>query len=130
MFRRLDAWGSIFGDDILQNPNIQNPNHPDGTKFRRRFRVPYFIFMSIVGMFRSREGWNPANSTDDIGADVGADVLDPRVVNLRRGPADHSYAGGGNLSVEDVQVESEWMSLRKNLVQHYMYCFRSNVIKW
>jgi hypothetical protein len=68
----------------------------------------------------------------DIGADVGADVLDPRVVNLRRGPAEHSYAGGGNLSVEDVQVESEWtrMSLRKNLVQHYMYCFRSNVIKW
>ena len=64
VFRRLDAWGSIFGDDILQNPNIQNPNHPDGIKFRRRFRVPYSIFMSIVGMFRSREGWNPANSTD------------------------------------------------------------------
>ena len=61
---RLDAWGSIFGDDILQNPNIQLPTHPDGIKFKSRFQVLYSVFMSIVGMFRTREGWNPATSTD------------------------------------------------------------------
>ena len=33
--------------------------------------------------------------------------MDSRVVNLRHGPADHSYVGGGNMIVDDVQVESE-----------------------
>lgn len=95
-------------------------------------RIDNIVFTCAIfhNMLIDYDEWNDEDDDYDIGADVGADFLDPRVVNLRRGPADHSYAGGGNLSVEDVQVESEWMSLRKNLVQHYMYCFRSNVIKW
>ena len=97
-----------------------------------KLRIDNIVFTCAIlhNMLIDYDEWNDEDDDYDIGADVGADVMDPRVVNLRRGPADHSYAGGGNLSVEDVQVESEWMSLRKNLVQHYMYCFRSNVIKW
>ena len=64
VYRRLDAWGSIFGDAILQNPNIQDPKHPDGIKFKRRFRVPYSVFLSILANFRSRDEWNPASSKD------------------------------------------------------------------
>ena len=30
--KRLTPWDSIFRLDILQNPNIQNPAHPDGIK--------------------------------------------------------------------------------------------------
>ena len=60
VFRRLNTWGSVFGEDILQNPHIQHPTHPDGIKFRLRFRVPYSVFQSIVAEFRSRDGWNPS----------------------------------------------------------------------
>ena len=59
---RRDAWGSIFGLDTLMNPHIQNPQHPAGIRFRKRFRVPYAVFLKIVDMFKSREGWNPASS--------------------------------------------------------------------
>ena len=48
VFRRLNTWGSVFGEDILQNPHIQHPTHPDGIKFRLRFRVPYSVFQSIA----------------------------------------------------------------------------------
>ena len=63
-YQRRDAWQSIFGCDCLLNPNIQNPKHPEGIKFRRRFRVPYSVFLTIVDMFKSREGWNPPSSKD------------------------------------------------------------------
>jgi hypothetical protein len=68
VYRRLDAWGSVFGEDILQNPHIQDPTHPDGIKFRLRFRVPYSVFQSIVANFRSRDGWNPAGDSGDLRA--------------------------------------------------------------
>jgi hypothetical protein len=48
VFCRLYAWGSVFGEDILQNHHIQDPTHPDGIKFRLRIRVPYSVFQSIV----------------------------------------------------------------------------------
>jgi hypothetical protein len=68
VFRRLDAWGSVFGEDILQNPHIQYPTHPDGIKFRLRFRVPYSVFQCIVADFRSRDGWNPSGDSGDLRA--------------------------------------------------------------
>ncbi len=61
-YHRQNAWQSVFGMKVLNNPNIQNPTHPDAIKFRRRFRVPYSPFVAIVELFRSRDGWNPANS--------------------------------------------------------------------
>ena len=64
---RLTAWDSIFGLDILQNPNIQNPAHPDGIKFRLRFRVPYSVFAAIVHMFTTKDGWNPVSASDFYG---------------------------------------------------------------
>jgi hypothetical protein len=62
--RRLHSWDSVFGKDILLNSNIQNPQHPDGEKFRLRFRVPYSVFAGIVQMFVTREGWNPFGAHD------------------------------------------------------------------
>ena len=47
--RRLLSWDSTFGKDILLNTNIQKPQHPDGKKFRLRFREPYSIFASKIG---------------------------------------------------------------------------------
>jgi hypothetical protein len=35
-YRKLDAWKSVFGIYILDNPNIQIPTHPDAIKFRKR----------------------------------------------------------------------------------------------
>ena len=37
--------------------------------------------------------YNDEDDDYDIGADVGANFMDPRVVNLRHGPADRSYVG-------------------------------------
>ncbi len=81
-------------------------------------------------MLLDYEEWNNEDDIYDIVAELGADVMDPRVVNLRHGPADQSYMGGGNVMVDNVQVESQWTILRRNLIQHYMYCFRLNRIKW
>ena len=63
VYHRLDLSQSVFGIDILGNPNIQDPAHVDAIKFRRRFRVPYSVFAIIVDLFRSRDEWNPARST-------------------------------------------------------------------
>ena len=65
--KRLRAWDSIFGLDILQNPNIQIPAHPDGIKFRLRFRVPYSVFAAIVHMFTTKDSWNPVSASDFYG---------------------------------------------------------------
>ena len=89
-----------------------------------------FTCAILHNMLLDNEEWNDEDDNYDIGADVGANVMDPRVVNLRHGPADCSYVGGGNLMMDDVQVESEWMTLRSNLVRHYMYCFGRNLVKW
>ena len=62
--KRLTAWDSIFRLEILQNPNIQNPAHPDGIKFRLTFRVPYSAFAAIVHMFTTKDGWNPVSDSE------------------------------------------------------------------
>ena len=80
-------------------------------------------------MLLDYEEWNDEDDNYDIGADVGANAMDPRIVSLRHGPADHSYVGGGNIMEDDVQVESAWMKLRNNLIQHYLYCFCNNLVK-
>ena len=66
--------------------------------------------------------------TKDIGADVGKDVLYPRLVDLRQRPAgNQNYAGGGNLMVDDRDVQ--WTALMRNPIQDCMYCFRLKIIK-
>ncbi len=62
VYRRLDPSQSVFGIDVLGNPNIQDPAHVDTIKFRRRFRVPYSVFAINVDLFRSRDEWNPGLS--------------------------------------------------------------------
>ncbi len=63
VYLRLDPSQSVLGIDLLGNPNVQDPAHIDAIKFRRSFRVPYFVFATIVDLFRSRDEWNPARST-------------------------------------------------------------------
>ena len=63
--KRLTAWDSIFWLGILQNPNIQNPAHPDW--IRLRFRVPHSVFAAIVHMFIIKDCWNPVSASDFYG---------------------------------------------------------------
>ena len=44
-------------------------------------------------LFDNKEWNNKDDNYYDIGADAGANVMDPRVVNLRYGPVDSSYVG-------------------------------------
>ncbi len=60
VYPRLDPSQSVFGIDILGNPDIQDPAC---IKFRRIFRDPYSVFAIIVELFRCRDEWNPARST-------------------------------------------------------------------
>ena len=43
---------------------------------------------------------------------------------------DRSHVGGGNIADHDIEVESEWSTLRTNLIEHYMHCFKQNSIQW
>ncbi len=61
-YSRLDAWKSVFGIYILDNPKIQIPTHPDAIKLKKQFRVPYSILTVILEMFSSRDRWNPASA--------------------------------------------------------------------
>ena len=63
----IEKVDSIFRLNILQNPNRQNPAHPDRTKFRLRFRVPYSIFPAIVHMFTAKNCWNFVSTSDFYG---------------------------------------------------------------
>jgi hypothetical protein len=74
--------------------------------------------------------WNDSDDGYDIANDTAAHSLDPRIENLRICPADRSYVGGGNLLDGHVEVQSKWASLRRNLVENYMYCFNANQIVW
>ena len=74
--------------------------------------------------------WEDEDDLDDIAADMHELRMDERIVNIRNGPADRSYAGGGNIMQPDVEVENEWSILREKLIQNYMHCFRANKILW
>ena len=72
--------------------------------------------------------WNDEDDNYDIAADIPEHNMDPRIINLRQGPADRSYVGGGNIM--EIEVESEWSTLRTNLIDHYMHCFKLHLIHW
>ncbi len=52
--------------------------------------------------------------------------MDQRKIYLRRGPADISYVGSGNIDDCDVEVVRDWTQLREALIENYMHCYRSN----
>jgi hypothetical protein len=59
--------------------------------------------------------------------------MDERIMYIRNGPVDRSYAGSGDIVQADVEVESERAILRSKLIlflQNYMHCFRENQIIW
>ena len=49
---------------------------------------------------------------DDVEADFPEYSMDQRIIYLRRGPADISYVGSGNIDDCDVEVVREWTRLR------------------
>ncbi len=51
MYCKLDSWNSMFGMDILNNPNIQILTQTEAIKFRRRFMVTYTVCLTIVAFF-------------------------------------------------------------------------------
>jgi hypothetical protein len=72
--------------------------------------------------------WNDNNDDyhDDIDNDIGADIMDPRVVKiLGKGQLIEDSSEDG-----DVEVEGDRASLRRNLIQNYLYCFKANLIEW
>ncbi len=70
----------------------------------------------------AHDKWEDEDDDDDIAADIPEHSMDERIINIRNGPVDRSYAGGGNIVEADAQVESEWAILRSNLIQNYMHC--------
>ncbi len=75
--------------------------------------------------------WKDEDDNYDIAAvDIPEHYMDPRIINLREGPIDRSHVGGGNIADHDIEVESEWSTLRTNLIDHYMHCFKQNRIEW
>ena len=99
-------------------------------------RIDNVVFTCAVlhNMLIEHDKWEHEDDNYDIAEDIAKDIpelrMDPRIVNLRKGPVDSSYVGGGNIAHEDVEVESEWQKLRNNLIQHYTYCFKMCRIHW
>ena len=99
-------------------------------------RIDNVVFTCAVlhNMLIEHDKWEDEDDDYDIAEDIAKDIpelrMDPRIVNLRKGPVDSSYVGGGNIAHEDVEVESEWQKLRNNLIQHYTYCFKMCHIHW
>ena len=45
--RRFNYWDSEWGR-LLLDPTIMDPKSPQGLKFRRRFRVPFPLFIEVI----------------------------------------------------------------------------------
>ena len=41
-------WAHVEWLQMLDDPNVRDPDHPKGKQFRREFRVPYPIFLEII----------------------------------------------------------------------------------
>ena len=66
----------------------------------------------------------------DVAADFPGYSMDPRIIDLWRGPADRSYVGSDNIDICDVEVVREWTQLRGALIENYMHCYRLIKIEW
>ncbi len=74
--------------------------------------------------------WEDDNDDEDIAADIPENIMDERIINIRNGPVDQSYAGCCHSVQPNIDAKSEWAILGANLIQNYMYCFRMNQIEW
>ena len=74
--------------------------------------------------------WKDEDDNYDIAADIPEHEMDPRIIHLRDGPVDRSHVGGGNIADHDIEVESEWSTLRTTLIEHYMHYFKQKSIEW
>ncbi len=59
-------------------------------------------------MFIEHDKWQDEDEDDGVAADFPEYSMVQRTRDLRRGPADRSYVGGGNIDICDVEVEYEW----------------------
>jgi uncharacterized protein (DUF433 family) len=67
---------------------------------------------------------------DDIAADFPKYSMKQRIIYLRRGPADISYARSGNIDDCDVEVVCEWTQLQGALIENHMHFYPLNKIEW
>jgi len=51
--RKKGKWNESTWAKVLEDPTHRNPSHYNGKSFRRRFRVPYEIFVKICDLCRS-----------------------------------------------------------------------------
>ena len=99
---------------------------------RKKAHIDNIVFTCAIlhNMLIEYDKWEDEDDLDDIAADMHELRMDERIVNIRNGPADRNYAGGGNIMQPDVEVENEWSMLDDKLIQNYMHCFRANKIEW
>ena len=86
------------------------------------------IELTIVCM--EYDEWSEEDDNYNITVDVAGSDLDPRLVNLRQGPVDRSFTGGVHLQENKVEIEDEWFTLRRNLIQHYNVCYGLKQVEW
>ena len=99
---------------------------------RDKIRIDNIVFTCVIlhNMLIEHDKWKDDDENDDVAADIAEHSMDERIMNIRNGPVDRSYRGSGNILQCVVEVESEWATLRANLIQNYMNCFRENRIEW
>ena len=98
----------------------------------KKARIDNMVFTCAVlhNMLLVHDEWDDEDDDYDIAADIPENNMDRRIINLRQGPVDHSYVGGGNIADHDIEVESDWSTLRTDLIDHYMHCFKQHCIDW
>ncbi len=99
---------------------------------RDKARIDNIVFTCAIlhNMLIENDKWEDEDDINDVATDIPEHSMDERIINIRDGLVDRSYAGSGNTMEADIQAESEWAILRANLIQNYMYCFRQNRIEW
>ncbi len=99
---------------------------------RNKTRIDNIVFTCAIlqTMLVEHDTWADDDDDNDVAADIPEHSMDERIINIRNGPVDRSYVGSGNIIQSDVEVESEWATLRANLIQNYIHCYRTNRIQW
>ena len=97
-----------------------------------KHRIDNIVFTCAIlhNMLIDFDEWSEEDDNYNITGDVAGGDLDPRLVNLRQGPVDRSFTGGVHLQENKVEIEDEWFTLRRNLIQHYNVCYGLKQVEW
>jgi hypothetical protein len=95
-------------------------------------KIDNIVFACAIlhNMLIDFDQWSEEDDDYNITDDMTGGDLDQRLVNLRQGPVDRSFSGGRHLQDTEVEIEDEWFTLRRNLIQHYNVCFGLKQVEW